>query len=81
MVLGNAELVSVLVRRLGRLVRLQRVLDSAAPEAQHCLDLVHAAIRSTLIDLTRLDRADRAVATLARGRRGRLRRPNGRGYA
>ena len=73
--LGEAELISVLVRRLGRLVRLKRALEGAAPRARHRLDLVHAAMRSTLIDLARLDRADLAVAILARGRRGRPRRP------
>jgi hypothetical protein len=77
--LGNAELTALLVRRLGRLVRLKRTLDGAAPVAQHRLDLVHAATRSTLVDLARLGRADLAVAILARGRRGRPRRPAGHG--
>jgi hypothetical protein len=77
--LGNAELISVLVRRLGRLVRLKRTLEGAAPRAQHSLDLVHTAMRSTLVDLARLDRADLALAILARGRRGRPKRPAGQG--
>lgn len=77
--LGNAELISVLVRRLGRLVRLKCTLEGAAPGAQHRLDLVHAAMRSMLVDLARLDQVDLAVAILARGRRGRLRRLTGQG--
>ena len=77
--LGNAEVISVLVRRLGRLVRLKRRFDGAAPVAQHRLDLVHAAMRSTLVDLACLDQADLAAAILARGQRGRPQRPVGRG--
>jgi hypothetical protein len=77
--LENAELISVLVRRLGRLVGLKRTLDGAAPRAQHRLDLVHAAMRSTLVDLADLDQADLAVAIRARGRRGRPQRAAGRG--
>ena len=76
---GDAELISVLVRRLGRLVRLKRTLDGAGPRGQHRVDLVHAAMRSTLVDLARLDRADLAVAILARGRPGQSRRTMGRG--
>lgn len=77
--LGNAEVISVLVRRLGRLVRLKRTLDGPAPRAQHRLDLVHAAMRSTLVDLARLDQSDLAATILARGRRGRPQRPAGQG--
>ena len=65
----DAALISVLVRRLGRPIRLKRTLDGAAPRAQRRLDLVHAAIRSTLVDLARLDQADLAVAILARSSR------------
>ena len=73
----DAALTSMLVRRLGRLVSLRRTLDGAAPRAQHRLDLVHAAIRSTVVDLARLDQADLAVAILARARRRRRRRRGG----
>ncbi len=71
---NDAALTSLLVRRLGRLVKLKRALDRAGPRAQPRIRLVHAVIRSTLVDLARLDRVDLAVAVLARGRRGRPRR-------
>jgi hypothetical protein len=77
---GDAALISMLVGRLGRLVRLKRTLEGAGPRAQHRIDLLHAAMRSTLVDLVRLDRTDLAVAILARGRPGRSRRGIGRGH-
>ena len=76
---GDAALISMLVRRLGRLVRLKRTLEGASPKAQHRIDLVHPAMRSTLVDLARLDQADLAVAILARPA-SRPRGASGRGH-
>ena len=71
----DAAVISMLVRRLGRLVQLKRTLEDAVPSAQYRVDLVHEAIRSTVVDLARLDQADLAAAILARGRRGRPQTP------
>lgn len=75
---GDVALVSMLVRRLGRLVGLKRTLEDAGPRAQHRVNLVHAAMRSTLVDLARLDKADLGAAVLAGSRRNRLPRSRAR---
>jgi hypothetical protein len=50
----DAALISLLVSRLGRLVRLKRTLEGASAPEQH------------RVVLARLDQADLAVAILAR---------------
>jgi hypothetical protein len=54
---------------------LKRTMDGASPGTEHRLDLVHAAMRSTLVDLARLGHADLAALILGRGRPRRARRP------
>ena len=78
-VLETPGLISVLLRRLGRLVRLKRTLERAAPRTEQRINLVHAATRSTLGDLSRLGQADLALVILSRGLRGWSRRGADRG--
>ena len=59
---GDAARTSMLVRHRGRLVRLNRTLEGASRKAQRHVDLVHLAMRSTRVELARLDQANLAVA-------------------
>ena len=70
----DADLIAFFAGRLERLARLQAALRRVGRSASPGAWLVHAAMRSTLVDLARLGQAELAAAVVARARPPRSRR-------
>ena len=71
----DADLIAFFAGRLERLARLQSALRPAGRAESPAARLVHAAMRSTLVDLARLGQAELGAAVVARARPNRARRP------